>query len=407
MKIVHCPRRFTLNSWGGTETCLVQLAKSQRAAGHDASIFTTKALDSNHEDKICDVPVKRFNYQYPFFGLTRGDKKRLDQSGGNLLSLQLLKALLLESDVNILHAHTTKRLGGVVRTAAKMKNIPYAVTLHGGMFNIPAPITNDRSADIAQKLEWGKIPGAILGSRRVLADANVIFCLSNEELISARREIPDARLEYLPNGVNCDVFRNTRSDRFRIKHRIDPQSRLLLNVGRIDPQKNQLLLIETMHLLLQKHANFHLLLIGHITNDDYYWRIKQYIVALNLERHVTLIPGLAHEDPDLLDAYSTADVFCLPSIHEPFGLVILEAWAAGLPVIASAVGGIPDFTNNEKDIVLAQNSRPIHWSKQVLRVLDSQLKYDLVEHASRRVRREYDWSIISERLLQVYEDLRR
>lgn len=386
---------------------MLHLANSQREAGHDVKIFTTKALDSIQASNFFGIPVKRFNYQYPYFGLTQTDKNRLDQSGGNLLSFPLLKALLREKNLSILHAHTTNRLGGIVRTAAKLKNIPYAVTLHGGMFNIPTAIEADRATRLERKLEWGKLPGAMLGSRRVLIDADVIFCLSNEELRSARRALPGARLEYLPNGVSCDQFRCGKGPEFRSKHRINPQSKLLLNVGRIDPQKNQLLLVKTMPHLLREHPDFHLVLIGHLTNDDYYRKIKRHVAALNLKKHVTVIPGLSPGDPELIDAYKAADIFCLPSIHEPFGIVILEAWAAGTPVVASAVGGILDFTVDEKDILLVDSTNPIHWRNQILRILNSPLKFSLVEQAERKARREYDWSVVNNRLMHVYEDLCR
>ena len=64
--------------------------------------------------------------------------------------------------------------------------------------------------------------------------------------------------------------------------------------------------------------------------------------ALVTER-VTLIPGLPPGDPRLKAILHEAELFVLPSLHEPFGIVALEAWAAGLPVVAARTGGLKDF----------------------------------------------------------------
>jgi 1,4-alpha-glucan branching enzyme len=108
----------------------------------------------------------------------------------------------------------------------------------------------------------------------------------------------------------------------------------------------------------------------------------------------------------LRGAFHAADVFCLPSLHEPFGIVILEAWAAGLPVVASRVGGIPSFTNDGEDILHAEPGNPKHLARQLIELLERpDLAARLAAAGRGKARREYDWSIISERLLALYDDI--
>src|SRR5205807_8079120 len=75
---------------------------------------------------------------------------------------------------------------------------------------------------------------------------------------------------------------------------------------------------------------------------------EREINALGLSDRVTLIRRLDTHVPALVNAYPAADLFVLPSLHEPFGIVILEAWAAGLAVVASRVGGVPSFVSNSE-----------------------------------------------------------
>jgi glycosyltransferase involved in cell wall biosynthesis len=406
MKIIHCPRRFTRSSWGGTETCLLSLAKMQRETGHDVQVMSTKALDCVAAEMVEEIDVQRFDYFYPWFGLTKDVQRSLDNSGGNLFSMGLLKGLLAEKNVDVLHAHSGKRLGGIVRTAAKLKKIPYVVSLHGGLFDVPAVISEARNERQQGKLEWGKVLGAAVGARRVYEDAAAIFCLSDSEKKAAEKQFPHARIEYLPNGVDVNRFKKATQNDFRQQRGIPESAKVILSLSRIDPQKNQLKLVDALPHLLKTVPDAHLLVIGHITDPAYHQRLVRRIADLGLQAKVTIIEGIDYFDPQLVAAYKASDVFCLPSVHEPFGIVVLEAWAAGLPVVASAVGGIGDFTQDGIDILHSGDDTPKSWAHKITMALEPNIAGHVRASASLRVTREYDWSVIGQRVTKIYEELR-
>ena len=100
-------------------------------------------------------------------------------------------------------------------------------------------------------------------------------------------------------------------------------------------------------------------------------------------------------------------MFVLPTVHEPFGIVILEAWAAGTPVIASRVGGIPGFSHDDRDILLFEKNAEAGLVAQMDRLADEPgLRERLVAAATREVA-AYDWSAIARQMLDLYEDVIR
>ncbi len=394
------------SEWGGTETTILQTSRALQRAGHEAVIFTSLALSNQRREVIQGVPVRRFPYSYPFFGLTANDRRDMDKKGGNLLSLSLLLGLLREPGVNLIHAHTGKRVGGVVRTAARLRGIPYVVTLHGGYFEVPKGEMDQMLSPIRNRPEWGRVFGALLGARRVLEDAAAVVCVGGDEYAAATAMLPRQRVELVPNGVDCDAFAQSNAAGFRTAYGIAADRRIILCVSRIDYQKNQIGLVEALAQVAALVPSVHLVLLGPVTVASYHERLLARIKDLGLTDRVTLIPGLRPDDPLLPAAYHAAEVFCLPSLHEPFGIVILEAWASGRPVVAARVGGIPSFTINSEDIIHALPGDTADLAARLIQVLgDPQLAGRIAAAGQIKARRDYAWSAIAARLVDIYREL--
>lgn len=338
--IVHVPRRFVAEEWGGTETVILEIAKQQKSAGFLPRVETSMALAHNHCETIGGVPVLRHSYCYPFLGLSDAQRAAMDKKGGNLLSLPLFWSLLRSKDVRLFHAHALKRLGGAVRTAARLRKKPFVVSLHGGVFDVPAAELEDMKAPIQGKLEWGRAFGALFGSRRILDDADHVICVGQSELDMAKQHLSHDRISYLPNGVDTVRFAEGDGAGFRAKHGIKEDAFVVLNISRIDAQKNQLLLLEAFASLRAKRPDAVLVLIGPETQPAYAAKLRATVECLGLSESVRILPGMSGSSTELVDAYHACDTFALPSRHEPFGIVVLEAWSAGKPVVVSDVGGL-------------------------------------------------------------------
>ena len=406
-KIIHVPRRFVAEEWGGTETVILEISRQQQRAGWSPEIFTSMALAKQRDETIGGMPVKRFPYCYPFLGLSAADKAALDKKGGNLLSLSLFNALRREKNVRLFHAHALKRVGGEVRTAARWQKKPFVVSLHGGVFDVPTAELGTMLKPIENKTEWGKPFGALFGSRRVLDDADFVICVGQSEMEKAKKQLSHERIAYLPNGVDCAKFATGDGAAFRAKHGIPSGAFLALNISRIDAQKNQLLALEAFAKLRAQQPNSFLILIGPETQPDYAKRLRDFIAANNLGDHVKILPGMRNDNPELIQAFHACDVFVLPSMHEPFGIVVLEAWSSGKPVIASRVGGLQALVS-DGDTGFFINPNASDAAADLAAKLnrfatEPELKNKIGANGLREAKSKYDWTQIGQQLETLYQ----
>jgi glycosyltransferase involved in cell wall biosynthesis len=410
-RIIHVPRRFVAEEWGGTETVLLEISRDQQRTGWQPEIFTSLALSRTRQEIFAGVPVRRFSYCYPYLGLSAEAKASLDKKGGSLLSLSLFKALFNAKDVRLFHAHTMARVGGAVRTAAALRRLPFVLSVHGGAFDTPSSELETMKRPTEGKLEWGKAFGAMLGSRRVLQDADHIICVGKAEFDEAGRKISHDRISYLPNGVDPKKFAQGDGSAFRRKHGIPEDSFLIVCISRIDAQKNQLALVEAVAQLRESGSNCSLILMGPETSPPYADKIRRYIGEKKLDTVVKILPGVRTDSPDLVNAYHSCDVFALPSIHEPFGIVVLEAWSARKPVLAGEIGGLRTFIKQDETGVffdpLAADAVTSLADKLRMLMAQPLLCQRLGEAGYNEVIAHYDWSVIGRQLETIYQAAER
>ena len=402
-RIVHVMRRFVPEKWGGTESVVFHLAREFNRLGIESPIFATAMFARAGVETVRGVEVHRFPYVLPWWGLSAAQRHALELKGGNPFSWPLLKALRADKRADLFHAHVQHRLGGSVRHTARRHGIPYAVSIHGGHHTLPQAQTESMLAPTRGKPEWGRAVGLLLGARRTLDDAGAIFCVGEDEYTAMKAERPTQAVHYQPNGVDLARFQNARPEDFFARFPELADKALVLCVSRVDSQKNQILLVEAFARLKEALPRHHLVLIGAEVVTAYGEKLRAAVAAAGLADRFTWIPGLPPEDPALPGAFRAASCFVLPSVHEPFGIVILEAWAAGLPVIATRVGGIPGFTTDGENILHIPSGDAAALAAALRRL---QEEPDLPRHLAKNgfalAQERYDWPAVARNLLDLY-----
>ena len=170
-------------------------------------------------------------------------------------------------------------------------------------------------------------------------------------------------------------------------------------MARIDRQKNQMALVEW----LARHSSGLVRLVGPVTQPDYKAELEVRAAALGVADRLSFVGALKPGSPELAAEYGNADVFVLPSRHEPFGIVVLEAWAAGLPVAASDVGGLGR-------LCAAHPGAALTFAPDDAAALDEAIsaaagKSAEMSACGRSAAAEYDWSRLSSRLVDFYTEI--
>jgi glycosyltransferase involved in cell wall biosynthesis len=403
MRTAQVIRRFTAREWGGTENVVSNISRILNQTGNPAEILATKALDSTETEEFNGCPVRRFDYRYPYFPMSPAKKRILDKKGGNPWSPGL-EQYLSANQFDLIHCHNLGRLAELSARCAEKAGIPLVLSLHGGCFDVPGQELEELTRPLRHTFPYGGLVERLTGMKRdALQAASGIICVGENELDELTQRFPGKKICFLPNGVTPEKFARPSAFDWRRELNLSASTRLLLNISRIDYQKNQMLLVRLAARLKQRGDDIHVLMIGPPTSSWYYEQLRREIRAGGLEQVITIIPGMPPDDERLVAAYAQADRFILPSQHEPFGIVVLEAWSAGAPVIASNVGGlgrlVEDGVNGVKfaggslDALLAAYDRSPERGSAIC------------AGALREVELKYDWKIIAGKFHDFYSEV--
>jgi glycosyltransferase involved in cell wall biosynthesis len=222
------------------------------------------------------------------------------------------------------------------------------------------------------------------------------------------------------NGVDPQLF--TRRDRVA-----ESETQNLLFVGRVSPEKGVHVLLPAFEQIVAAYPNAQLTLVGQIGaspveftvgfSDDpidrslfplysrqYFAHLQQHLSPAIADR-VVFKGAIPHSN--LMALYQEADVFVYPSVwNEPFGIPIVEAMAAEIPVVSTRSGGIVEIVEDGKTGLLAQRNHASELASAMLRLLgDVEWRTSLGKAGRQRVLERFTWDQISQELLHHYQQL--
>ena len=225
-------------------------------------------------------------------------------------------------------------------------------------------------------------------------------------VVSSKLEYEDAvefgiskrKLHVIPMGVDVDESGGATA-------RANGDVLNLLFVGRIAR-------VRRIELLLQAAAKlsipFHVTLVGgeektsSLSKGGYLDELKRLSASLNISDRVTFA---GPQPPDALGTwYRGADVFVYPSLYENFGQPILEAAAAGLPIVSTAVGVAPEIITDGETGFLVQGDAQ-SFAERITQLADARLREQMGNALREKVRRLYGWEGIIDRYMELYRSL--
>lgn len=407
MQVAHILRKFDPAEWGGTETAVQRLCDGLRA--HDV---TSIAFCPQLESDLLEDPltrsghrVRRFKACVPVWGISEQNRRAMVAVGGNLLSFDLLWDLWREPKVDIVHVHTGNRLGGIGLTVSRWRGIPMVAQVHGGALDLPAVAREALEAPRRGGVEWGRVFGAPLRSRRVLECADAVIVCNQVEAKLLRERYPRQRVFTLPHGVPASEY--ARDRRLEARQAFPIAGRpMFLMAGRIDRVKNQHWVVEQFAGVIRRHPAALLVIAGSVTDPPYAEDLRQTVAKLGLEKNVLFTGALPSGDPRLAGLFQEARALILPSVSETFGLVILEAWASGRPVLSSRTSGALGLVREGENGCLFDLAAPEQFHRAIDGFLAAPDRASAMGDAGRRlVKSDYDTIALAGRVKGLYQEL--
>src|SRR3989344_3374176 len=237
----------------------------------------------------------------------------------------------------------------------------------------------------------------------IIKRADVVTVISNYLKEYVRNISNNKKVFLIPNGVDLKNFQfpisNFQSN-FNLQTSEPENTKTIITVSRLVPKNGTEDLIEALNLLNSKYKIFNLKLII-IGDGPLLASLRFKVKSLKLEDSVKFIGKIPNE---MIPQYlAQADVFVRPSLSEGLGTAFLEAMAAGLPVIATPVGGISDFLKDGETGLFCRVGDPEDIAAKISKVLsDGVLKSRLILNGRKLVEEKYTWDKISDKFRELY-----
>ena len=234
-------------------------------------------------------------------------------------------------------------------------------------------------------------------------DSAVTVCEEFAVLLG-RRGVARGRVHIIHNAVETDDDGAHRelAEKARRLWRVKSDERIVLAAGRLSPEKGHAYLVEAASGIVSRSHEWKLrvMIAGSGPCEE---KLKDQVKALGLNANVELI---GHRS-DLQSLFSIADVFVLPSLSEGSPNVLLESMAAGVPIVATKVGGVPELVRNGESAILVPPGETHQLRAAILELLKNRpLASRLAAEALRNVREDFSPAKRNESLLNIYAQAR-
>tara|TARA_R110000868_G_scaffold410252_1_gene697780 strand:- start:6327 stop:7529 length:1203 start_codon:yes stop_codon:yes gene_type:complete len=399
MKVLFYTREFPPYVYGGAgvhvEYLAAELAKLMKV---DVRCF------GDQDQKNGNLTIKGYPYDNPIFNDSNSQLKAVFQTLSTCIHLNAQ-----DTDADIVHCHTWyAQFAGII--AKLCYGIPLVITTHS--LEPLRPWKREqlgRGYDASSWVEKTAIE---------MADTVIAVSKETKEDVLKHFNVDESKIKVIYNGINLQEYVVTKETTTLKEYGIDKSKPYLLFVGRITRQKGIIHLVNAIKYMDPETQI--VLCAGAPDTPDIAKEMEDSVAEVKKTRNNVIWIDKMLDKKQVIQLYSHADVFCCPSIYEPFGIINIEAMACETAVVASAVGGIKEVVlHGETGILVpveqqkAAPFEPVHPDKfardlaagvnKVIR--NKTLKDAMAKKGRKRVEEYFDWIAIAKQVEDLYRSL--
>ena len=399
MKVLFYTREFPPYVYGGAGVHVEYLA-AELAKLMEVDVRCFGDQDQEHGN----LTVKGFPYDNPVFENSNSKLKAVFQTLSTCIHMNAE-----ESGADVVHCHTWyAQFAGIV--AKLCYGIPLVITTHS--LEPLRPWKREqlgRGYDASSWVEKTAIE---------MADAVIAVSQETKEDVLKYFNVDESKVKVIYNGINLNEYVVTNETSTLKQYGIDQSKPYVLFVGRITRQKGIIHLVNAIK-YIDPDTQI-VLCAGAPDTPDIAKEMEERIADVKQTRKNVIWIDKMLEKKEVIQLYSHADVFCCPSIYEPFGIINIEAMACETAVVASAVGGIKEVVvDGETGILIPleqQKTAPFEpvdpdaFAKDLANgintvIHDKALKESMAKKGRKRVEDYFDWTAIAKQVMDLYQSL--
>ncbi len=301
-----------------------------------------------------------------------------------------LGSTIRKTGLDIIHSHSPFLLGRLGARAARRYRLPLVFTFHTlyDQYVHYFPFAEKTSKHVVQSI-----------ARNFSNRCNMVVAPSQLVVNYLRRIGVESPVVNIPTGVELEEFKGSSNTWFNDNYGVKPDEKVLLFVGRLGKEKNVTFLLKAFQTVHEQFPETHLAMVGKGPQEE---SLRKMAKQMGLQDRVIFTGMLPRQT--IVHCYASADLFVFPSVTETQGLVIGEAKATGLPVVAIRAYGPAEMVYHNDDGILTDPSLPAFTEAIITLLRDRKLYESMSKRALENVT-QVSSRRCAEDMLQVYQDL--
>ena len=380
-------------NWGGAEVVGFSVAESLERNGQNVSILTSKFDCENN-----NPPKNIFQIKTPLSGVNSKLSFLLANFPLDIFSILYSIHALKKIKPDIVHFHAKKLFLPVMASCVILK-IPAVFTVHDYFILCPKLILIKPDGKICEGAKGGNCANCFTEGKLKKTAAIIFFCLRSKILkyfikklraLIAITETSKKRLKkYGFLNKNIEVlyqyrvnFKNNSDNKEGFSHSEEPS--ILFSGAICGPHKGLHIAIKAMADVVAKFPNAKLLVTGKINNDSYQKEIDSLINNLNLKENIEFMGQ--KKNKKILQIIRNSNIVIVPEQwpNDPGPLMLIESMTLGKPIVASNIGGIPEFIQDGFNGLLAEHDQPKQFTEKILWLLKNEAEASLIGQRAKK-----------------------